>query len=446
MGIGVQGVRQMVGHEAVVDVLALLLAGHQPGVLQHGQMLGDGRLGDLEPRRDATRGAVYRCQGPRWGCTESDLPRRPESGEGDVMDANTLTIMLFLFASALLLGVEAVKSSGKLRVGFGAGALAFVLLGLFWEPAAAMFPEAASAIGQIAAFPPSWFVLIMVIFLVVRERWTGGRTWSSLLNAGRSEPEPLPPTTAENAVGQIDAIRDMLAAIQADDKQTHLTARAAFETANGLTELTERASQKLDSVHQLADLASQNGDAAQSTADTAINRTIEQSGAIQALEETSGRLEIIVDGMTQKVTEHGSDIAALTKTVDRLLKAQFAMQTRDAMDHNEAEIAADDALLFFQTAQDVKAADWAGWAAREARWRQAVSTWIRLAKPYGDGDLSARIINVTSDKLRGEWNLKDTDFPDGDRMIQYRTFCVMRKNFAETKEAIGEAIYRATYG
>jgi hypothetical protein len=94
-----------------------------------------------------------------------------EFGHDGGVDQNTLTIRLFLFASALVLGVEAVKTEGRVRFGFGVGCAAFVLIGILWKPLAALLPSVASAMAEIAMSPPSWFFLIVVLFLLLREQW-----------------------------------------------------------------------------------------------------------------------------------------------------------------------------------------------------------------------------------------------------------------------------------
>lgn len=344
------------------------------------------------------------------------------------MDDNTLTITLFLLASALLLGVEAVKSSGKLRYGFGAGAGAFVLLGLLWDPAAKMFPDAARAVGEVAGFPPSWFFLILVIFLVVRERWAV---------RGRSgETESLPPATADNAVGQIEVLRDMLATIQADNRDARLKVQEALETANGLAETIERASQRADA----------KADAAQSTADFAINKLSEREGAAQAIDSRINDLVELAESMSGKVNEQGSEVAALTRTVDRLLRAQFAMKLRGALDSIEAEIAKLDALLYFEDGKGIGAVDWDTWKQREADWRRGISIWTTRAAPYGNGDLAAQIKNTPQEDFYGTWSFKDSDLPDADTIHRYKAFCIMRRNFSGVREAVDNALYDAIYG
>ena len=370
------------------------------------------------PVPEPMKGALY----------EDDLRNPAESGEGGSMQQ-------FKKAHAAIVSTGSV---GQAYVFWG-GVMtaAFTALVKWLEPFSANgygWPEAI-ALGFLATCLTAIGVGLAMM------------GYRALRPAAKSvEAEPLPPTTADNAIGQIGALRDMLAGMLAENAGTRATANSALETVNGLTEITERGSQKLNSVHQLADLASQKADAAQSTADAAINRSIEHGGTLQTLEGVFNGIAEFTNGLGSKVTEQGSDIAALTKTVDRLLKAQFAMKTRDALDSIEEAIARVDALLYFPEGEGIEAADWEGWKLQEESWRHTISTWVRRAAPYGSGDLSARIKNTPQESFYGTWSFKDSDLPNADTIHRYKAFCIMRRNYFELKDAIDQAVYEAAYG
>lgn len=218
------------------------------------------------------------------------------------------------------------------------------------------------------------------------------------------------------------------------------------DLAAGTVELLARTSQKLDAVSGVADLSGAKADAAQATADFAINKLNEREGATEAIDARINDLVEFADRLGSKVAGQGSEVAALLKTVDRLLKAQFAMKTRDALDSIEAAIARIDALLFFPEGKGIEATDWENWKLREESWRQTISTWVRRAAPYGDGDLAARIKNTPQDSFYGSWSFEDSDLPNADTIHRYKAFCIMRRNYFEIKDTIDQAVYEAAYG
>src|SRR5207249_10595711 len=56
--VPVEGVEEVVVHQAVVDELSASLTGDEAGVLQDGEVLGNGGLGDREALGDLPRGQL----------------------------------------------------------------------------------------------------------------------------------------------------------------------------------------------------------------------------------------------------------------------------------------------------------------------------------------------------------------------------------------------------
>lgn len=201
-----------------------------------------------------------------------------------------------------------------------------------------------------------------------------------------------------------------------------------------------------DATEAKAELAIAKGDAAQASADHANNKLNEREGVAETIDARINGLVEFADRMGNKVNEQGSEIAAVVKTLDRLLRAQFAMKTRDALDSLEAEIGKADARLYFPEGDGIGEVDWEEWKKIEAHWRRTVSLWVVRSKPFVEGELAARVSNTPQESFYGTWSFQDSDLPNADTIHRYKTFCIMRRNLTDLKEEVDRAVYEAAFG
>ncbi|WGM46127.1 hypothetical protein KOAAANKH_00993 [Brevundimonas sp. NIBR10] len=339
------------------------------------------------------------------------------------MDQNTLTIVLFFFASALLLGVEAVKAQGRLRYTFAAGSGIFIFSGIFWTPLATTFPVFARQIASVAQTPISWFVLLVAIFLLSREGW------GTSLKLGRAKDEITGDFDSEGWPGE--AIQTLEAVWQSTDD----IKKQALLTSDQLS----RSQARFEELRVLFDDIRGDIVTANATAAEALE-------AAKATAKTADTVDGRLAGHLHIFAEQKSHMQALEKTVDVLLRSREAQKTRIALDSLEERIKNFDALLYFPEAEGIRDTKWDVWQQNEHQWRTAVKLWAFHASRYADGDdLMATILSTPQESFYGTWSFNDSDLPNADTIHRYKAFCIMRRNFADVKAKVDDAVWSASY-
>lgn len=339
------------------------------------------------------------------------------------MDQNTLTIVLFCFASALLLGVEAMKTQRRLRYTFAIGFVFFVSLGAFWPHMAAIFPVFARQIASVAQTPISWFVLFIAILLLSREGWKTsfgfGRKKYHLTDDFDSDGWPA------------EAIQTLEAVLQSTDE----IKKQALVT----NDQTKRSQAHIEELRIL--FSDVRGDIT-----TSNSIAIEALDAAKAAAKTADTVDGRLDAHLHMFAEHKSHTQALEKSVNALLKSREAQKTRATLDVIEKRIESLDQALYFPNGEGIRDTKWDNWQQIERQWRSSVKVWTSHASRYSDSiDLMAQITTTPQESFYGIWSFKDSDLPDADTIHRYKAFCIMRGNFAALKEKVDDAVWSVSY-
>ena len=328
------------------------------------------------------------------------------------MTSNALTIVLFLLASALLLGVEAVKTGGRVRYAFGAAAAAFVLLAFFWVPLASAFPVAARQVASVAQDPSSWFILLVVVLVVAREFW-------------RSR-------TAD--ITDYDWPGEAL-------ETTEALWSSSVEMRKAL-----KAAEDLGAIHD-ASITALRADITDLSGDLVTSNTLAESAHAKGTEALV-RADAILNSLSatnHMVAEDRAAIAELTNRLKRIDERFAAMAARIRLDYQEGRMNELDALLYFPKANGIREVDWNAWERRQKDWLSSALQWADLARPYA-ADAREVIEHTPPSSYYGDWSFADSDLPDANTIHKYKTFCIMRRNFAKVKDHVDGKVMVVSFG
>jgi len=308
------------------------------------------------------------------------------------MNQNALSVTLFLLTSALLLGVEAVKTQGRPRYSFAIGAGFFVLVGIFWTPLAEAFPVVARQIVSITLTPSSWFILVLTLFLLLRQSWS-----------------KKPDTAHDNN--------------QYEDQNMY------FDETN----------------EQIASAKSRIDALTVSAIDLQKNHEV-LTASMSEIKTLSHALRDQSNGHGAKIDSHHDSINALVNTVARLNERNRAIANREMISEIEGQINALYQGLYYANAAEIQNIDWQLWKLRETQWRVAIRSWSERGSFYLKKDIWSQIKSVPTESYLEEFSFSDRDFPDSETIHRYKTFCLMVRRFNEIKDEVDSAVYNTAFG
>lgn len=218
-----------------------------------------------------------------------------------------------------------------------------------------------------------------------------------ILRPNRSRPatETLPPTTAENAVGQIEAANHALAGVHAE--------------LEGLRAFVAKA------------------------------------------EERSGAIEGSVSSLTDHVDQLGTKIRSLeqhkeaaTDSTEQTLWALRSIGYRERL-ISRTKLIEDCVEKLTLEGNDFLTVDWPQWIELEESWRRHLYEWIDLATPYGN-NVSHRVLNTPPDSYLGKWSFDESLIPIHANAHRYKTFCLINRNWEAQLAAVMAENFRQAYG
>lgn len=89
--------------------------------------------------------------------------------------------------------------------------------------------------------------------------------------------------------------------------------------------------------------------------------------------------------------------------------------------------------------------DWQAWQAKFAAWNRAVDEWARLADKHRDGVVK-RVFETPRSEYKNKWGVENYDiFPDHDAAYEYKTFCIISRNFHVERKSVEYVLVLAAF-
>jgi hypothetical protein len=313
------------------------------------------------------------------------------------MAGDDLTIFLFFFGTAISLAAAGTTTTGRrayLLYGIGA---AFLLLALFWKWVAAAFPLVSNVGGALAQNPVAWFCLLLF------------GAWLLTLRR-RANVE-------------------------------HITANIGTEPAV-----------TMDHIHSLAKL------------DTAMTQSLSQmresfESRLSALEKSSREMNIEVKKLYVEVFEGTKDTLFAPSTTFGSLREEIEEFRREQAEAHETLAQSLRARRVYDEAKELhkeinwlasglnwpmeragSSEEWSKWEETFATFRSWLERFVSITESYHSEATNIR--NTPSEKYKpGHWQLTDANFPDADKLHDFKTFIILKGNYDAVIGDILEHMY-----
>lgn len=333
--------------------------------------------------------------------------------------ANDLAIRLFLFGAALMSLYEGFKLQRPYSFIAWFAALLFFLSGALLSPLAQIWPIGAAWAGELAINPVTWFILVVLAYLLLRPRFLkadpplantphetiNARTKQSVSELRRKLNE------VETALRETIAVNDRKARERHEPLQTNYT--AVIRDYQNMRGLEARFDGALDGLKE--SIQDQN-ETARSNFD--------------ALQERVERLE-----------------ALLKEEAERRQRSFYALQMRERLKEIASEIENDAGLLYDRlatgTLYDQNA--WDRWESVHAVWNMRLQSWLEGAKWYAP-DLLKRVLQFPDSAYAGDWTVRDDQFPNAEAVRKFKPHRIIHAQWNDARETVNQGVDLVAFG
>jgi hypothetical protein len=157
---------------------------------------------------------------------------------------------------------------------------------------------------------------------------------------------------------------------------------------------------------------------------------------------------LALEGRLTELEAHQSlDRQQLSTQIRSLYGSLLAVYHRERMHELAADLKERAAELSKPTSEQAtySAEEWEVWEGKEAAWRDCLERWTELAECYRPGTFGE--INYTPEKFyKGNWSVRDDQFPDFPANHAYKTFRIRLKNWEERLGPVEAAVHTVAFG
>jgi hypothetical protein len=285
-----------------------------------------------------------------------------------------LTVAVLFWGSAVVIGLDALKHTGRRAKWLWLAVVGFVIVGFLVRPLWGVFPDVAGFLLRISTFAPTWFFLVGIAYLVLRERGRPSEPAAAAVSPQYDEAPFLERigTVDRELRNQMDMLRDEFAAHKA-----HMdTCYSAQDEA------------RLDGLNQMG---------------------------------------VKVDGLRQDLEKW----VAVQR--DDSLKTREALHTivlRERLAQLEAEIRQDASDLYdrLKGGEVYDEQKWRQWENVHGHWETKLNDWLGGATWYGLA-VQQRTLTVDDEKYGAQWSVADTQFPNAEAVRRFKKFRIVQQQW-----------------
>lgn len=331
-------------------------------------------------------------------------------------DAALWPVQIMLLGAAVPVAIEAYKAKPP---GFYAlwAATALMVIGGVLAPVIASAKVAAS-LSALAANPSTWFILLAALFFVLRPYWQKG--------AGAYDDTALRGEMAETET----AIEALAAAVAEQDRKVGGFAKGLAEVAKLVREGTEASRASLEAQERWRKTLTL--DYEEVTSKVAL---LEE--AIKVRVSTQDEFQVKMDTW---VTNLQTTIRLGMRGVDQGFSALLDRERLLEMAYDITVVG--DELAGPSHGKPL--GDWKEWQAKFTAWNRTVDEWARLADKHRDGVVK-RVFDTPRSEYKNKWGADYTFFPDHDSIDDYKTFCIISRNFHVERKNVDYVLMLAAF-